>query len=342
MVNLETFSDAVLEFQAIAQEKAVDRFQEAALDSLQKVLPFDRAWWGIMSARGESFDLHCSLPFGLPDTWLPMWEELKQDDAVAQAVRSTPRQTAHFDASQLAAVPGLRTLTREHDIGEALCTSIYLPSERSFVFLSLYRSFRSAAFAAAERELNQVLMPHLCASWTANRQFQMECMKASAAQDGIALALVDRHGQVLNAESGFVDRMRVEWPAGTCDVLPTRVAEWFRSGEEVLKLSSIVLHRYPLGELSLIAVRARAAADSLSARERQIARAFGRGESYKEIARAMEISPATVRHHLRTVYLKLEVGDKAQMTSLLHASDFFLESEELLHRYRTLQPKPFA
>ncbi|MCW5623257.1 MAG: helix-turn-helix transcriptional regulator [Burkholderiales bacterium] len=339
MINLEAFSDAVLDFQVIAQERAVDQFQEAALGSLQKVIPFDSAWWGIMSPKGESFDLHASVPYALPDTWVPMWEALKREDAVAQAVRQQPRTTAYFDASRLASVPGLHTLTSEHGIGQALCTSIYLPSDRAFVFLSLYRSFRSQAFAPDERELNQYLMPHLCSSWTTNRLFQMECIKASVAQKHVALALVDRHGHILNAEPQFQAFMQIEWPSEQCQGLPTPMVEWFRSGDEGTRLSRIVARRYVLGDLRLIAVRELTSVDMLSTRETQIARAFSQGVSYKEIARNMDIAPATVRHHLRAIYTKLEVGDKAEMASLLHESDFFLENDDLLRRYRSMQRK---
>jgi DNA-binding NarL/FixJ family response regulator len=60
--------------------------------------------------------------------------------------------------------------------------------------------------------------------------------------------------------------------------------------------------------------------DLLSRREFEVAKAFSKGDSYKEIARNMNISPATVRHYLRVIYEKLEGGDKAQMGLVLRAS----------------------
>ncbi|MFO1071089.1 MAG: LuxR C-terminal-related transcriptional regulator, partial [Geminicoccaceae bacterium] len=61
----------------------------------------------------------------------------------------------------------------------------------------------------------------------------------------------------------------------------------------------------------------------LSERERQVAERYVAGQSYKEIARALGISPATVRTHANAVYRKLEVTSRI----------------ELLHR---LQPQPVA
>jgi DNA-binding NarL/FixJ family response regulator len=57
--------------------------------------------------------------------------------------------------------------------------------------------------------------------------------------------------------------------------------------------------------------------DRLSARERLVAEAFGAGLSYKEVARQLEMAPTTVRHHLRNVYVKLDVSNKAAITRLV-------------------------
>ena len=67
----------------------------------------------------------------------------------------------------------------------------------------------------------------------------------------------------------------------------------------------------------LISVTQRAPADRLSPRERAVASEFSNGKSYKEVARSLDISPATVRHHLRVIYEKLGVSDKGELSRLL-------------------------
>ena len=66
------------------------------------------------------------------------------------------------------------------------------------------------------------------------------------------------------------------------------------------------------------------AAPPLSERERQIAKLYVAGRSYKEIARDLALSPATVRTHLNNVFRKLEVANRIQ----------------LLHRLGTEAPEP--
>jgi class 3 adenylate cyclase/tetratricopeptide (TPR) repeat protein len=57
---------------------------------------------------------------------------------------------------------------------------------------------------------------------------------------------------------------------------------------------------------------------SLSTREGEVARLYVDGLTYKEIARELEVSPATVRTHLNTIYRKLEVTSRIE---LLHRLD---------------------
>ena len=58
-------------------------------------------------------------------------------------------------------------------------------------------------------------------------------------------------------------------------------------------------------------MRPREPRDLLTRREREVANAFAGGQSYREVADGLGLSPATVRHHLRSAYVKLGVTDKA-------------------------------
>ena len=72
---------------------------------------------------------------------------------------------------------------------------------------------------------------------------------------------------------------------------------------------------------------------ALSTRELEIAEAYADGESYKEIARNLTIAPATVRTHLSTVYRKLGVASKTELTQALKdgsASEQVRDSAELV------------
>ena len=90
--------------------------------------------------------------------------------------------------------------------------------------------------------------------------------------------------------------------------------------------------------------------DSLSNREQEVAAAYAAGQSYKEIARDLGLSPTTVRSHLRTVYSKLGVTSKIDLARFLNeaslpeqatdattlVADLALELDEAVRRERGL------
>jgi len=88
----------------------------------------------------------------------------------------------------------------------------------------------------------------------------------------------------------------------------------------------------------------------LSRREREVARAYAAGASYKEIARELGVSPTTVRSHLRTLYGKLGVTSKIALAQAMNdgatpeapqdsasvAAELALELDEAVRRERSL------
>jgi DNA-binding NarL/FixJ family response regulator len=57
---------------------------------------------------------------------------------------------------------------------------------------------------------------------------------------------------------------------------------------------------------------------SLTARERDIIGLIGFGMKNKDIANRLSISDITVRHHLTSIFCKLEVEDRQKLLILAH------------------------
>jgi DNA-binding CsgD family transcriptional regulator len=74
---------------------------------------------------------------------------------------------------------------------------------------------------------------------------------------------------------------------------------------------------HSVADLWLVDLRAVTDAHRMSPRETAVARRYSEGASYKEIARELGIAPATARHHLREIYRKLDVSDKAELARKL-------------------------
>jgi len=66
---------------------------------------------------------------------------------------------------------------------------------------------------------------------------------------------------------------------------------------------------------------------SLSSREREVAMLYAKGQTSKEIADKLCISPTTVRNHVATIYRKLKISNKTELVNLSsEASKANLES----------------
>jgi LuxR family maltose regulon positive regulatory protein len=69
--------------------------------------------------------------------------------------------------------------------------------------------------------------------------------------------------------------------------------------------------------------------DTLSPREIAILDLIGQGQSNKEIARQLGISPETVKTHVKNMFSKLEVSTRAQAVSRAHALGLIGASAEM-------------
>ena len=56
---------------------------------------------------------------------------------------------------------------------------------------------------------------------------------------------------------------------------------------------------------------------SLSDREKQVARRVAQGESNKQVAKALGISPQTVGAHLKSIYQKMNLQSRTQLAARL-------------------------
>jgi len=313
-----------------------ESFQDSVFTKIDRVIGFDRAWWGIMSHNQDSFDLHSSYRHELPLEFEEHWQEVRSDDALAVYAHSQPRTTVCFDEKALHSTPGLASLNTEHDLRHALCTSVFLPDRQSFLFISLFRSGSDARpFNSDEVYLKQLLTPHLYSCWRTNLYADIERSRNANQSKDVASAFVDRNGRIVYADSAFGDLIAERWPTWNGRDIPIQLQETRKISKNSLSKKSIgffVSQQYA-GGLVRLDIRKLSLIDKLTNREREIARCFALGQSYKETAILMKLSPATVRHYLRVIYEKLEINDKAELVRIVdrydHDVDFSQSSTNL-------------
>ena len=81
----------------------------------------------------------------------------------------------------------------------------------------------------------------------------------------------------------------------------------------------VVIRGYLRADLIFLKARLRMPLDDLSAREAQIAQQLAQGHNHQEIAQVLHLAPSTVRSHMKHIYEKLGVHNKAQLIATIHA-----------------------
>jgi DNA-binding CsgD family transcriptional regulator len=313
-VNASALSALLLDLYRYSRELTLAEFQGRALERLQLDLGFDTAWWGVAHT---SHDIHSSFPFGLPADYANFYlAHVSDTDTLAEAGLAKLGHTVRFGATDFAASPGLSLLTRNFGIQQALCCVLSTPILNLSMFISLYRNRADPAYTEEERVFCNWVAPHLWATWTANWIAQMEHIRANNAASRVAHAICDQRGILHSAEPRFVELLRSEWPNWRGPSLPGPLQQQPMPAPE-FHGQTIALRSFNACGLTLMEARLNSALDSLSPREKTIAAAFGEGQSYKQIAAHLGLSPATVRHHLRSIYTKTNVSNKSALTGLL-------------------------
>ena len=319
--NLQECGNLILRINEAAYETHEEDFQARVLSDIDRVIGFDRAWWGIMSpVAAGGFRLLSSYRANLPASYVETWDTCTPDDRLASSVSDAPTHTVRFDTHQLHSTPGLYEINAGVGNQHALCTAIKL-AERpgDFLFVSLFRGGRSPAFDASEAWAKQFLMPHVFMGWRHNLGRNQERADAQPAGGLLASAFVDLQWGVIEKSAGFQDCVTRIWPAWAPPALPPALVSALRRDGARSVFSDLVFSIEAAGALQRLSIRRLRAIDRLTPRESDVARAFSSGQSYKEVARALQLSPATVRHYLREIYIKLGLTDKAELASLLNA-----------------------
>ncbi len=155
-------------------------------------------------------------------------------------------------------------------------------------------------------------MPHLLSAASINQIRNTNVFMESNTENPMSLAVSDTNGVLQSSEPGLVDLLLTEWPDWRGPQLP------FTPTPKGYQGQALAIDCQARGQNFLLIARPLFPIEQLSAREQDVAVRFGQGRTYKEIAREIGISPNTVRYYLRSIYMKLNINSKADISRLLH------------------------
>ena len=100
------FNGCVLDLQRLAQEQPLARFHRHALQRLQALLAFDKAWWGHAAMVADLPEERSSQVFGLPTSYVEDWQSIREQDITIGLVQSRPGRAVIVDSQATDTPPG--------------------------------------------------------------------------------------------------------------------------------------------------------------------------------------------------------------------------------------------
>jgi DNA-binding CsgD family transcriptional regulator len=310
-------SQALLDLHRSTRDVSPSEFQRQALDLLKPLIPFDAAAWPTGAIVAGEVVVHTVHLAGVQPNFIETWERHKHEDHLVQRVMTNPGKAFKVCVrKEFAGTQILRHHCRPNRMEQILCTSELDALTGLYNVVALYRSDPDDPFTERERRLFQVVGPHLAEAWTTNRIEYLKRTSTPASSGRWSSGIADGQGVLHVMDHHFVERMLLEWPAWKGARLPREVRA-LSAGTSVFSGRRITVKARQIDGFILFDVRLRSELDNLSPREMDIAKRFADGKSYKQVAAELDISPATVRTHLATIYNKARVKNKVELIELV-------------------------
>lgn len=316
--TLQSFSAALLALTDVARSAPPERLVGDALLALRPLVPFRSAWWGECSDRDAHRTPHNWLHgrIQLSASFAQEWNRLADSDAFAigsmRSLGRVQRFSGHDDPN-----PEVSLFSRRHALDHGMAITVELSGSGLMFFVALYRSDASGAFDDGESALFAEFFTHLVHHW---RMRVRELLLGAHPRASDAFALADVHGNLLYIGARLGSLLQEQHPAWTGSTLPPELASMAARAPAAMALGTHRLTLQPCGELVTLSLERGAGAARLPPRERSVAMLYAQGHSYKEIARLLGLSPATVRTYLRSVYIQLGVRNKIELGGALETA----------------------
>lgn len=307
----KALSEFLLNIHSASMAAPAEEFQKRMLSTLGERIAFDFAIWGV--GAGVQRNIHTVTVLHQTSSLFNTWEPVKTEDKYADLVINNTGRTCSLDQ-----VPRVRQTRAFHehwrlyDAHQMISTMELDPQTGLYVFVTLARDHSRRPFTPEEMQFKNLVAHHLFLAARHNDQHYLNGFRTPA-------ALVDERGRLHSAVADFQALAISEWGQEASRRLPLAAtrALW-QHGE--FQGRCIRLKAQTAGHRLVVTAQPRVVSQ-LSDREREVAWAYVSGKSYKDVATALAISPATVRTHLTHVYRKLNVKDKGALALWLKEYD---------------------
>ncbi|WP_051208041.1 helix-turn-helix transcriptional regulator [Saccharospirillum impatiens] len=320
--QLRTFSRCILNLPDPAETTDPQDWLSEAVAALQPLVKFDSAWWGQVEAdhaAGVARNvMHGS--HGLSPRFALEWNAISCSDDFARASINRLGEAIVLNHSEdLAESTDVTHFALKHGLHHCMAVTLRFRASGLLFFISLYRNHTGPDFTPMEALWLEEFSTHLLDGW-------VHCL-ALANQGRFrdhwdSAALTNAAGRILYIgkelshllDDQFEDWQGTEMPDALVRSLTTKRRSPYRRDRTGLLVQ-------PFGKLASFTL-CRDAYRMPPPRELSAALLYAKGQSYKEVARSLGVTPATVRTYLRQVYSQLNVNNKMALATALHKAGY--------------------
>lgn len=311
----EQLGKFLLDLYAAAHRVNVDTFRDEAFRLLEGVLQIQSGWWGTGLSGSQKLVVAQASLYKLPPSFLTEYMQLVEQDPLVEIVDEMGGNSLAWDGGGEAGTPAMNAFDLKYGLHYGIASLQKDPTSGVGMFISLFRGQAGPAFSEQERLLMQTLLPHMVQAWSINLRLALASQSTAQAPDA---CLVDGDGRISEISPRFANQLQAEFPDWTGAILPWPLLRVFIDERgDIYRGKTINIWNVKRTDGQIHLLSGSQGPSMLTPREEAVALAFSRGNSYKEIAAALNLSPGTVRSYLSQCYAKLGVKNKIELGNAL-------------------------
>jgi len=314
--DVEILSSCLLKLGRVSREAPATEFLRQAIQAVRETIECRSVWWGLALDRGRSLDILLADFAGLPDSLAKDWRNLSEFDPFAHEMRTDAGRVKRLciEEGRIQRLPVLTEFAHRYGIRYVMGVCLNDESTGQWFYTVMYRNADDPAFSDHDAALFLQFMRHVVQLWNFSLQ---DSLCGHSFGDIVRVALARNDGHLFYAGPELCEVIYSQWPDWDGMALPVELAARFVALPCSVKLANGMIDMQARGENVQLMLNPADAVPALSPRERRVAHLFATGLTYKEIARELKLSPATVRTYLRKAYERLGVSNKMQLSGAL-------------------------